>query len=200
MLGHSSSVSYGTNGAITESTNPLGMTTSITYDAVGRTRTVTNPLGSVTTFTYDANGNRTNVKDAKNHNWAATFDANGNLLTQKDPLNRVTTFTYDAANRLSTEKDPWCRHLLCVRWCRAPDGYRLPERHRCRSNLGCRESARLSERWCGHRDPIPMAGVQLTYTDGLGRSVSCTYDAAGRMTSRTQPGRRPSSRSTRPVA
>jgi RHS repeat-associated protein len=92
------------DGTLLNSTDPRGGVTQYTYTVNGLVASITTPLGFKTTYGYDTAGRvnlitepRGNVAGAVVANFQEkfTYDADGNLLTYKDALNRLTTHTYD---------------------------------------------------------------------------------------------------------
>ena len=101
---------HGNPTSITEAFGtPQARTTTITY--VGRQpgRIVAPRLTTV--FTYDAYGNvltraetDTSVTNGQIRTWTFTYDSTGHVLTAKNPLGAVTTYTY-SGNNIATVKN-----------------------------------------------------------------------------------------------
>jgi RHS repeat-associated protein len=114
--------SYDRNGNLTVTTNAVGHTTrfeydtqnrphkifgpdgtlieSFTYTAPGGIATRTDALGATTTYYYDANGNRKTITDALGNITKHEFDLRGNLTATTDALGHTTRYEYDEGGRL----------------------------------------------------------------------------------------------------
>jgi RHS repeat-associated protein len=151
--------------------------TTYQYDATGALLRVTNHLGHVTTMRYDALGRKVALSDPNMGSWSYGYDAAGNLVSQTDAKNQTLTFTYDHLGRMLT-KD-------------YPDGGRIqwtyddPAVAHSRGRL-----TRVAD----------LATITSFAYDRLGRviktqrrldrttyTIAQTYDALGRVTSRTLP-------------
>lgn len=87
-------------GALTQSTDAVGLTIAIDRDEDGLPTRVETPDGAVSTFVNDDMGNvRRETDEVKNGTRKFTYDANFNLLTSvEDSLAKTTLFLRNAAN------------------------------------------------------------------------------------------------------
>jgi RHS repeat-associated protein len=113
--GKTTTYTYDANGNLASRTDPLGNKTTYTYDAAGRVLTRVDPLGNVagnnpvgytTTYTYDAAGHLLTESDPLGNATTYTYDAAGNKTSVTDSRGNTTTYAYDAANRLRTVTEP----------------------------------------------------------------------------------------------
>ncbi|NNC11906.1 type IV secretion protein Rhs [Planctomonas sp. JC2975] len=163
------------------------------YDLAGQLIAVTNGLGAVTRFEYDANGRLTRVIDPFGAVTQHTWDAMDRLVAETDPLGRSTTAGYDPAGRQL--------------WQQSPDGHRLAFAY---DAFGAVESTsvdgeviasntydtagravsildRTGAEELTHLKQWDRAGRLVRHSrissDGTDRSLTWTYDRAGRRTS-----------------
>jgi len=122
------SLTYGTKGRVTTSTDMRNKVTSYGYDALGRLTSLTPPapLGAVGPITYDAQSRVATTRDGKGqtttfaydtldrvigttfHDGSTAdrgYDGDGNLTSVTD-IAGTTTMTYDAVGRLETRTTP----------------------------------------------------------------------------------------------
>jgi RHS repeat-associated protein len=191
-LGHSSSEEYDAKGNLISQTNALGHTfrqeyddqnrltktvgpdgtviESLTYTASGRIQTRTDALGATTTYAYDREGNRTSITDALGHTTKHEYDVRGNRTASTDALGHTTRYEYDAGGRLTATILPEVSQ---------PGTLNLkPETKAPNPTPQAPGSAT--------RNTYDFAGRNLSTTapDGTVTEAN-TYDALGRLTSRT---------------
>ncbi len=94
----------GTSNVISEaagSANP----TRYAYDKAGQLASVTDGAGAKETYSYDEAGNLTGVEDAKGNRVGYAYDADNNLTKVTSPLGAVATYAYDGVGRLNAATD-----------------------------------------------------------------------------------------------
>jgi RHS repeat-associated protein len=101
-------------GLLTSSTDARGKITHYDYDVQGDLTTVTDPLGNTTSYGYDSSGRRTseitprgNSPGANPTDYTTTyayFD-NNQVQSVTDPLGHATTYTYDNVGNQLTSTD-----------------------------------------------------------------------------------------------
>ncbi|HET8947076.1 MAG TPA: RHS repeat-associated core domain-containing protein, partial [Candidatus Polarisedimenticolia bacterium] len=149
------------------------------YDAAGRLVEITDPMGAMTHVQYDLLGRRTTIDDPHIGTWRSAYDLGSRLIEETDPQGRITRLSWDSLGRLTAKT--------------LADGrvfsWRYDEGGAAAGTLG---------RLTSISDPT---GTQRFSYDPLGRvleasrtlfgatfTASTTWDAMGRMTSRTLPG------------
>ncbi|MFE6288309.1 putative adhesin [Streptomyces sp. NPDC057877] len=197
---------YDPAGNLTTVTDPLGGVTTTAYDAVNnvvkqtdadqrataygyddldRLTQVTAPGGAVTIYGYDKNGDVATRTDANGHVTTYAYDTARRLTSVTDPLDRVTAYAYDADGNLTRKTtsrgsisyfyDPRGLTTKTDYSDSTPDvtfGYNEA------GQLTARVNSAMSEDFV--YDPVG----NLTRT----RHFAYTYDAAGRMLTRTYSG------------
>ena len=201
-LGHVTSEFRDPVGRLTAVADALGQTTRFQFDVLNRVQQVTDPQGNVSSYTYDANGNSLSLTDANGHTTTYTYDnldrratridallrqetytydLNGNISTVTDRKGQVTAFTYDALNRLVTA----CFNRVVdggITTCDSTTSYQYDLANR-RTTITDSQSGVITETF----DDL---GRLLSETNPQG-SVSYTYDAGGRVATKTVAGQTP---------
>ena len=142
--------------------------TSYAYDAAGRLEGYTDPLGNTSSIVYDALGDTVTrlspaLVDGDDSSRLSTtdhFDDFGRLIRRIDASGNATEYTYDPAGRLETTTLPSPGGVDA-------DGQPLP-------------SPSVTNAYNGF-------GEIVSQTDHRGRVTTMTYDALGRMSTRTSP-------------
>jgi RHS repeat-associated protein len=192
-LGHSSSEEYDAKGNLISRTNALGHTfrqeyddqnrltktvgpdgtviESLTYTASGRIQTRTDALGATTSYAYDREGNRISVTDAFGGVTQFEYDIRGNRTATTDALGHTTRHEHDAGGRLTATILPEVSQ---------PGTLNLKPETKAPSPTPQAPSQAAT------RYTYDFAGRKLTTTapDGTVTETN-TYDALGRLTSRT---------------
>ena len=153
---------------LTGAKDRLGNWTYYTYDPLRRLTAVTNALNYVTRYNYCTCGTLLeSVTDAQNHSTSFTYDLNGHLLLTTLPDNSWTANNYDAVGRLTNVTDSAGSSVL--------KGY---------NNQGLLVTVSNS---FGLEKAITYdINDQATATvDANGVEVDSTYDALGRVLTRT---------------
>ena len=133
----------------------------------------TDALGRVSAFQYDANGNMTQetlLYGTPNAvSWTYTYDPVHNQITSvTDPLNHTTTYQYDNAGKLIRVTDP-LNHATEM------------------SYTAAGQLASIADALNHTTSFAYIAGDISSVTDALGRTVSFTTDALGRVVAITDP-------------
>jgi RHS repeat-associated protein len=183
-----------------EDPSELNYLTGYTYDPLGNLRTVTQ--GSQTrNFVYDSLGRMTSATNPESGTTAYAYDANGNLLTRTYARGVATTYTYDRLNRNiltsyaggGTSTPEARRHydgatngLGRLHWTEAVgvsasvfDAYDATGRP-----TQYHQSFWTGAAWgsaFGVQRAYNKAGAVASQTYPSGRTVSYSYDAAGRL-------------------
>ena len=94
--GNLMSYRYDDRGRVLAETNALGETTQHTYDGDGNELSRIDPLGHETDWTYDTRGNKLTETDALHQTTTWTYNSRNDVLTQVDAAGKtVATNTYD---------------------------------------------------------------------------------------------------------
>ncbi len=185
---------YDAAGRVVESSDTWHGRRRFRYDAAGQLVEVVNGNGGVTRFDYDANGRAVAITDPLGHTTRREFDAMNRCVAETDPLGRTTRAGYDAAGRPVWQEDPSGHRLS---WTfdeagrvasTAVDGRTLSsiERDVRERSLTLRDHSRADGREVTHR--FRWNGRhQLVSRSRDDRTMSWTYDAAGRRSSMTGP-------------
>jgi RHS repeat-associated protein len=92
--GHSSSLTYDTNGYLATATDAAGDTVTTSYDAGGRLLSSHDARGKLTTYTYDADDRKTSVTDPLDHTASYTYSPDGEQTSVTDPNGIIATIVY----------------------------------------------------------------------------------------------------------
>jgi RHS repeat-associated protein len=159
-------------------TRALGQTeqqvfTNVIDSATNLVTSRTDALGRNTAFQYDAKGNMTQMTllsgTGNAVSWNYTYDPVYNqIATVTDPLNHTTTFAYDSSGNLTSITDP-LNHVTQM------------------SYTGTGQLASITDALSHTTSFGYVAGDVSTVTDALGRTVSFTTDALGRVVLVTDP-------------
>jgi RHS repeat-associated protein len=147
------------------------------YDAVGGLTQTRNHLGQATNITYDLLGRKVLMQDPNMGTWTYGYDAAGNLTVQTDAKNQTLTFAYDAQGRIQTKTYPGGAQIV---W--TYDDQAVP--------FSKGRLTRVVDLAVDTRFVYDALGevVQTTrVVDGSTYTMSQSYDAMGRVTSRTFP-------------
>lgn len=168
---------YDAAGQLVEAVNGNGGVTRWEYDANGRAVVIIDPDGGRTQREFDAVNHLVAETDPLGRTTRAGYDASGNQLWQTSPDGERTEWVYDAAGKIASvtvdgqlastiTRDIRGRRVQITEFGRAEDGTGYESAH----ELVWDASGKLISR---QRD---------------GRGLSWSYDADGRMVSRTGPG------------
>ena len=183
---------YDDGSRLTELTDANGAITRFEYDALDRLTVTTDALGNADDRAYDADGNPTTYTDRRGNDWTETsdplgrltsrtnpnpenptwqydYDPAGNLVTHTDAKGQVTTNTYNALGRLVSQTYPDSEASYTY----DAEGNLLTAAD------DASDYSYVYDRL--NRVTEVIDNVRLT-------SVLSTYDAEGRLSSRTLPG------------
>ena len=166
---------YDNNGNQTTINAPLTRNTTNQYDALNRLKQVTDPASGVTQFAYDANDNLTSVTDPRAKVTSYTYSGFGDLTTQTSPDTGVTTNTYDTGGNLQTSTD--ARSAITTNTLDA-----LNRVTSAAFKIGGTTDQTIS---FGYDAGTNGVG-RLTSASDANHSMSWSYDAQGRVTSKGQ--------------
>jgi RHS repeat-associated protein len=151
--------------------------TTYAYDATGALVRVTNHLGHVTTMTYDSLGRKVALQDPNMGSWSYSYDLTGNMVSQTDAKNQTLTFTYDLQGRILTKRYPSGAQ---VQW-----AYDEPAVLYSKGRLTTMTDPETVTSFS--YDPLGRVTQTSRLLDGTTYTMAQTYDALGRVTSRTFP-------------
>ncbi|MEU7021308.1 putative T7SS-secreted protein [Streptomyces sp. NPDC046203] len=169
-------------------TDPIGGTTRFTYGAFDLPTSRTDPDGTRHTFTHDAALQLTSVTNPQGMSWSYSYDGGGRTASETDFDGRTLSYTYDAAGRLASRTNTLGRRVSYERNVlgqvvrKDADGAVTTYDYDIFDELAVAAGpdatlTRLRDRY----------GRLLSETVD-GRTLSFTYDTAGRRTGRTTPG------------
>ena len=169
-LARTTSTAYDGDGHVTSSTDPLNHTTTYAYDALGRQVASTDPDGGHTATSYDADDDVLALTDPDGNTTTYAYDALGREVASTDPLGHADSSAYDASGDLvsTTDRDGQVR------------AYRYDALGRDVAETWKDAGGNVSDSITKAYD---AAGDLLTAADHAG-TVTCTYDALGRVSTR----------------
>jgi RHS repeat-associated protein len=170
-------------------------TTHITRDAMGRVTGITDPIGAVWANVWDSLGRRTSATDPDLGTWTYEYDAAGRLTKQTDARANVVTLAYDNLGRVLTRTvtpSGGTADITRSVWDEVRAGAanlgRLSREASAVARV-CRDHDAagrvLSERWTLPADTTTACGTDPAGSESF--TLSTTYDAGGRVTTRTWP-------------
>jgi RHS repeat-associated protein len=139
------------------------------YDELGRLLRIIRAGGRTTTFGYDKNGNVVSELDARNHSTSFAYDALDRLVSTTNAINGVTTTTYNALDQVTAVSD---QRALTTGYVSNGFGFAI-QTSSPDTGITVRQ--------------VDPAGNVTQSTDARGVVVNMTYDALGRMLTRTYP-------------
>jgi RHS repeat-associated protein len=175
-LGHTFRSEYDTQNRLLKTTGPDGtVVESLTYTPQGRIATRTDALGATTTYGYDQNGNRIAINDALGNVTKHEYNLKGNRIATTDALGHTTRYEYDAGGRLTATILPEVQGEGLAK---------SPSQDGAAANQAPSHTPQASS--SATRFAYDFAGRKLTTTAPDGTITEAnTYDALGRLTSRT---------------
>jgi RHS repeat-associated protein len=178
-----SSFGYNANGDLTGVTDTVGDKTTYAYDGVGRRTSMVSPNGNVaggnasahtTTYGTDAFGRVTSTVDQLGHQQVRNiYDGNGNLVTGTDADNNATAHTYNPGDQLT----------LTTR----ADHTTLRTGYDVLGSLVTQTDAAGSSTIYAYNDAA-LTNKATSIADPLGRTTNFTYDRAGNLLTKQDPG------------
>lgn len=156
-------------------------TTSFVYDPLGNLVSTKDVAQNIVTMQYDLRGRKTQMVDPDMGTWTYSYDALGQLVTQKDGKGNTSTMAYDVLGRMTARSeadlisnwyyDTYSGSVAC------PKGIGKL----CQATTSTGYSRKLGYDSLGRANGTTTT-LDTTYTDGA------TYDANGRVATRTYPG------------
>ena len=166
---------YDSDGNQTSISAPLSRNTSNQYDALNRLTQITDPVNGVSTMSYDGHDNLISVMDPRSLVTSYMSDGLGNLSTLQSSDSGATTKTYDSGGNLLTSTD--ARGAL--------SNFAYDALNRVASiaySMGGVVDQTISFTY----DAGTNGKGHLTGASDANHSLSWTYDALGRITSKAQ--------------
>ncbi|GGF56773.1 hypothetical protein GCM10011519_33370 [Marmoricola endophyticus] len=170
---------YDAAGRLVERRDPTSGRRRFRYDAAGQMVAATDGNGGTTQYSFDANGRCTTITRPDGSVVRREYDATDHLVAEIDPAGRRTTAEYDAAGRQVAQTDAAGSR---TEWRFGADG------------LLASTWVDGAQRASVDRDPSGRR-VRITERGALDGQIvvhELTYDAAGRLVSRTRDGAGPS--------
>jgi len=163
-LGNITRYAYNARDELVKQTDPLGRATSYAYDQLGDRTSVTAANGKTTRYTYDAAKQPTAISynDPSTPDVTYSYDADGRRVAMTDGTG-ATSYTYDSLGRLTQHAAPGSLTLDYT--------YDL--------------AGRVTQLSYPSRLPSSSSGVSLGVSIGSAKSISRSYDAAGRLSAIT---------------
>ncbi len=184
---HKTTYTYNADNEQTKVKLPSGITTETVYDGEGHVITQLDGSKHETKYVRNAVGEVTEIIDPLGRKTTKEYDSAGNLKTLTDPAKRTTTYTYDPGKRLTEiSYSDGKTHTLKYEY--DADG----DRTKMTDGTGTTtyeydQLDRLTESKDGHGDVVKyeydLANQQKKITYPGGKSVTRTYDKAGRLQS-----------------
>ena len=166
---------YDNNGNQTTTNAPLSRNSTSLYDELNRLKQITDPASGVTQFGYDVNDNLASVTDPRSLVTSYTYTGFGDLKTQTSPDTGLTTNAYDSGGNLSTSTD--ARSAITT--------YTYDAMSRV-STAAYKIGSTADQTFTYTYDGGTNQKGRLTGASDGSNPLSWSYDAQGRITSKTQ--------------
>lgn len=162
-------------------TDTNGQVTRYAYDALGNLVTTTDVASNVISLTYDLRGRKTQMVDPDMGTWTYAYDAMGQLVSQTDAKGNTTTMSYDVLGRMAARNEA----DLISNW--YFDVYK--DGSTCARGIGklCQATTSTGYNRQISYDVLGRSNSASTTLDAA-YTDSVTYDANGRVLTRTYPG------------
>ncbi len=188
--GNVSTIGYDDKGRPIANTNPLGYSARTEYDAVSNITARYDAFNhKIAKISYDELRNPQTIKDALGHTTQNEFDNLNRLIRSTNPLEGITEYSYDDLNRLIQTTEPGA--LEASQEFDA-DGNRIalidPNANALNHTYDL--AGRLTEvsSLTGAKQyTYNQLGYLATAVNGRRQTSSYVYDAAGKLSSRTDP-------------
>ncbi|MFT4285604.1 MAG: DUF6531 domain-containing protein, partial [Protaetiibacter sp.] len=190
--GVSTCVTYNSAGQPTTQTDAAGNSATSTFDPAGRVLTRTDVNGLVTSFEYGAAGDLIEATSPLGSTESATYDAAGRMLTRTDAGGNATQFAYTPTGQLASVTDPAGKvtsyaYDVFDRLVSATDAEgRVSTRSYDALDRVLTEST-PSGKVTAYAYAYDAAGNLTSRTDPLGKVTRFAYDAAGQLLTVTDP-------------
>jgi RHS repeat-associated protein len=173
-LGQTQTKVKNSQGQTVRVTDPLNNSLSYQYDPFGNLTQTIDPNGNIVTLSYDLRGRKTQMVDPDMGTWTYDYDVLGQLTKQTDAKGQVTSMTYDLLGRMTGRAEP----DLVSNW----------SYDNCAKGIGklCHASTDNGYSRTPHYDSVGRADQTATTID-TGYTDSVSYDANGRVATRTWP-------------
>jgi RHS repeat-associated protein len=168
-------------GQTVSSKDALNQQVTYAYDSFANLISTTDAAGNVTRLSYDVRGRKTQMVDPDLGTWTYVYNALGELVKQTDAKSQLATLTYDKLGRLVTRSEP----DLISNW--YYDTYKGGGT--CAKGVGklCQSETTTGYNRILNYDTLGRF-VSASTTIGSSMSDSVSYDAQGRVATRTYPG------------
>ncbi|MHB8486153.1 MAG: RHS repeat-associated core domain-containing protein [Candidatus Acidiferrales bacterium] len=183
--------------SVIENPGGLGYTTNYTYDTLDDLTGVLQGGSRSRSFNYDSLKRLTSSTNPEPGTVTYAYDLNGNVSTKTDARSITTTHTYDVLNRLTkmtySNGDSTVANTYDQSACLGqPSCYNIGHRTRIDDAGGAEEFSYdkmgreiAEERWTGTASKTTsyaydLAGNMTSLTYPSGRTITYTYDSAGR--------------------
>ena len=166
---------YDNSGNLITQAAPLGRTSSSSYDALNRLAQATDTAGGTTQYGYNALDQLISVTDPRTLATAYTYNGLGDLKQQVSPDTGTTTNTYDSSGNLATSTD--ARSVITT--------YTYDALNRVKT-AAFKKGVTTDQTITYNYDAGTYGKGRLTSASDSSHSMAWTYDALGRVTSKSQ--------------
>jgi RHS repeat-associated protein len=169
------SFGYDSNGNQISTAAPMSRTTGQSYDELNRLTAVTDPAAGVTRYGYNALDQLISVTDPRNLATTYTYNGLSDLEQQVSPDTGTTTNTYDSGGNVATSTD--ARGVITT--------YTYDALNRLKTaafKLGATTDQTITYNY----DAGTYGKGRLTSASDSDHSMTWTYDALGRVKSKSQ--------------
>lgn len=182
-------------GRLLSAKDPANKTLTNSYDSVtGDLESTVNRWGASASQDYDAHGNIVSSTDTTGVTRTATYDTSDRLLTSFDPASGTTTYTYTGSNRLPTTVTNALGKTTTYEITNGlvtketdADGVVTAYSYDASRRLQSTTVAPGTPLAATSSQTYDAAGRVLTRTNPLNQTVTYVYDANGRLQSETDP-------------
>ena len=162
---------------VRERNGSASYTTTYTTDVLGRLTGWTDATGNRSTVRYNSLGWRTGLTDMDTGTWTYGYDNGGLLTSQTDAKGQTVTSGYDPLGRLTTRTEPGGR---VSRWFYDETGHGAAVGRLTRTTYPAGSDAHS---W----NSLGLETATTQCVDTVCKSLSRTYDPAGRLATLTYP-------------
>ena len=184
---HKTTYTYNADNEPIKVKTPNGITTETEYDGAGQVISQTDGSKHETKYVRNVLGEVTQIINPLGRKTTKEYDNAGNLKTLADPAKRTTTYTYDPANRLTEISYSDVKtHVVKYEYDADGDRAKIIDGTGT-TTYGYDQLDRLTESKDGHGDVVKyeynLANQPTKIIYPNGKSVTRTYDKAGRLES-----------------